>query len=102
MKFAVIRTGGKQYLVRKDDTIVVDNLNLEPNTEIELHTLAEGDDETNEIELGKPLLKTQVKAKVLENVKGEKIRVARYKSKVRSRKVKGFRQALTKVRIISV
>jgi large subunit ribosomal protein L21 len=102
MKFAVIQTGGKQYVVKKDDEIVVDNLNLEPDADIEFDTLAEGDDEKHDISLGTPLLKSRVKGKVLENLKGDKIRVARFKSKVRSRKVRGFRASLSKVKIISL
>ena len=102
MKFAVIKTGGKQYLVKKDDEIVIDNLNLEKDSEVAFDTLAEGDDDKNDITIGKPLITTKVKGKVMENMKGDKIRVARYKAKVRSRKVRGFRQSLTRVKITSI
>lgn len=102
MKFAVIQTGGKQYVVKADDEIIVDNLNLALDEEVVFETLAEGDDEKNDITVGKPFLTKKVKGKVLENVKGDKIRVARFKSKVRSRKVRGFRAQLTKVKIVSL
>jgi large subunit ribosomal protein L21 len=102
MKFAVIQTGGKQYIVKKDDEITVDNLNLVQDADVEFDTLAEGDDEKNEITIGKPFLASKVKGKVMENVKGDKIRVARFKSKVRSRKVRGFRASLSKVKIVSL
>ncbi|KXK12302.1 MAG: 50S ribosomal protein L21 [Microgenomates bacterium OLB23] len=102
MKFAVIQTGGKQYVVRKDDEITVDNLNVAQDADVEFETLAEGDDEKNDITLGKPFLTSKVKGKVLENVKGDKIRVARFKSKVRSRKVRGFRAALSRVKITTI
>ncbi len=102
MKFAVIQTGGKQYIVKKDDEITVDNLNLTQDADVEFDTLAEGDDEKNDITLGKPFLNSKVKGKVVENVKGDKIRVARFKSKVRSRKVRGFRASLSKVKIVSL
>ncbi len=102
MKFAVIKTGGKQYLVKENDEIVIDTLNVELDSEVTFETLAEGDDEKSDITLGKPFLKTSVKGKVVENFRGDKIRVARFKAKVRSRKVRGFRQALTKVKIVSI
>lgn len=102
MKFAVIKTGGKQYVVKQDDEIVVDHLEKDKDTEIDFDTLAQGDDESNAIKLGTPLLTTRVKAVVMENFKGDKIRVGRFKSKVRYRKVRGFRPMLSKVRITSI
>ena len=102
MKFAVIKTGGKQYLVKENAEIYVDSLNKKVNDEVELETLARGDLEKVEIELGKPTLTFKVKGKVLENVKGDKIRVARFKAKSRYRKVKGFRPSLSKVRILKI
>ena len=102
MKFAIIRAGGKQYFVHKDDEIVIDNVKQPQDAEVEFDTLAIGDAEKNTIELGTPVLKTKVKGKVLENGKGTKIRVARYKSKVRYRKVRGFRPTLSQVKITSL
>lgn len=102
MKIAVIKTGGKQYVVRKDDEIVVDKLGLENGVSIEFETLAMADVEKATIELGMPVLKEKVKGTVVETVKGEKIRVARFKAKSRYRKVKGFRSQLSKVKIVSI
>lgn len=102
MKFAVVRTGGKQYLVRESDELYVDRVPGEVDSALELEKLAEGDDEKHTITLGKPVLKDSVKATIVENIKGDKLRVARFKAKVRSRKVTGFRQFLTKVKIVSL
>lgn len=102
MKFAVIKTGGKQYIVKENDEIIVDNLNEDVKKTVEFDKLAEGDTEKVAIELGKPLLDSKVKATVVENMKGDKIRVARYKNKTRFRKVTGFRPMLSKVKITSV
>lgn len=49
-----------------------------------------------------PTLKTQVKATVVESIKGDKVVTARFKAKARYRKVKGFRPQLTKVKIVSI
>lgn len=101
LKSAVIQTGGKQYLVKENDEIYVDRLAGEKDSEIELGTLAViTDGET--IELGNPLLSTTAKVKILEQQKADKIRVARFKSKVRYRKVKGYRHQLSKIKILKI
>jgi len=102
MKFAVIKTGGKQYIVSENDEIIVDHINQEPNSEVTLDKLAEGDYEKNVITLGDPLLKTKTKGLIVENIKGDKLRVARYKAKTRYRKVRGFRPMLSRVKIIGI
>jgi large subunit ribosomal protein L21 len=102
MKFAVIRAGGKQYIVSENEEVVVDNLNQDVNSEVEFERLAEGDLEKETITLGNPVLKAPVKGTLLENLKGEKIRVARYKAKTRYRKVTGFRPMLSRVKIVSI
>lgn len=108
-KFAVVKTGGKQYLVKDNDEITVDRIDAKPvsaeattgkeNDKIELEKLAEFDSEKLEIQLGTPVLKQRVSATIVKHLKGDKIRVARFKAKVRYRKVKGFRPALTKIKI---
>lgn len=102
MKFAVIKTGGKQYLVKEHGEIYVDRLDKKENEEVDFETLAEADIDKNEINLGTPILKSKVTGKILENLKGDKIRVARFKAKVRYRKVRGFRPYLSKVKIIKI
>lgn len=101
-KRAIIKAGGKQYVVKENDEIVVDRLNGNPDQDIELETLALFDDTDVSFEVGDPSLKKTVKAKILESGKGEKIRVARFKSKVRYRRVKGFRPQLTKIKILVI
>ena|SRR3989338_8588366 len=102
MKFAIIRTGGKQYFVQKDDEITIDHTKQAKDSKVEFETLAIGDTEKNTIDLGRPVLKTTVKGTVLDNGKGEKIRVARFKAKVRYRKVRGFRAMLSQVKIMTI
>ena|SRR3989338_10020895 len=100
--YAVVKTGGKQYLVKERMTITVDQLNLEKGTEIKLETLLKFDEEGKVFKLGQPLLKEKVSAEVIDNVKGDKIRIAKFKAKSRYRKVRGFRAKLTKLKIIKV
>ncbi|MDH7476630.1 MAG: 50S ribosomal protein L21 [Microgenomates group bacterium] len=97
-KLAVIKTGGKQYLVKEGDEIYVDRIEGKKNDQIKLETLAIFEEE-KEVAIGQPRLQTQTEAVIIEQAKGEKIRVARFKAKVRYRKVKGFRPQLTKIKI---
>ncbi len=99
MKFAVIKTGGKQYRVSEGDVITVERLE-NPQSELvtfsEVLLMADGDVVT----IGKPLVSGMtVSGVVIEHPKGEKIRVSQYKAKARFRRVNGHRQALTTVRI---
>lgn len=101
VRFAVIKSGGKQYLVKEKDEFYVDRLEGKEKDKIELDTLAIFD-EDKKFELGTPSLDKKVKAEVVEHLKGDKIRVAHFKSKVRYRKVKGFRPYLTKLKIVKI
>ncbi len=101
-KFAVIKTGGQQFLVKQGDEIIVNKIDKEPKSTIEFDVLAKFDTEKGDIELGNPLLKTKTSGELLEQIKGDKIKVSRFKAKVRYRKVKGFRAQLTKVKIIKI
>lgn len=101
-KLAVVKTGGKQYLVKENQELVVDRLNEKPNAEIPLEILGIFDDEKITISLGDPSLKEKAKAKIVEQLKGDKLRVARFRAKVRYRKVRGFRSSLSKIKIVKI
>ncbi len=101
MKLAVVKTGGKQYVVKVGDILTVDNLNVEAGKSVELDLLALLDNEKLTVDLGTPFLKTKAKASVVQNVKGDKIRVARFKAKTRYRKTRGFRAQLTELKVES-
>jgi large subunit ribosomal protein L21 len=100
--YSVVKTGGKQYLVKDGMEITVDLLDSEKGKKVELEALLKFDDEGKTFELGAPFLKEKVSAEVIDNVLGEKIRIARFKAKSRERKVRGFRSKLTKLKIVKV
>ena len=100
-KVAVIQTGGKQFLVKENDEIIVSRTDGKENDTIELDTLAIFDGE-NAMSIGTPVLPTRTKAVIVGDVKGDKVRIARFKAKVRYRKVTGFRPQLTKIKILSI
>lgn len=97
--YAVVKIAGKQYRVSPGETLAVDKLAVTPGEKVEFpQVLLLADD--GQVKIGQPLVeKTKVVAKVLEQFKGEKIRVVRFKAKVRYRRVKGFRPLLSKIQI---
>ncbi|HEX9533931.1 MAG TPA: 50S ribosomal protein L21 [Stellaceae bacterium] len=100
--FAVIRTGGKQYKVAKDDVISVERLAAEPGTVIELgEVLMIG--EGAEIAAGTPLLDgASVSATVVEQRRAAKIIVFKKKRRHNYRRKKGHRQQQTVLRITGI
>ena len=100
-RIAVIKTGGKQYIAKENDILIVDLLKTEKDASVEFEAVATFDPE-GDIEVGYPLLSAKVTAKVVEHVLGDKIRIAKFKAKSRYRKVTGFRPKYTKVQIVSI
>ena len=102
--YAIVETGGKQYRVRPGDTIAVERLSGEPGETLDLERvlLVRGDG-ANETHVGAPGVDgAVVRAEVVEQARGEKIIVFRYKSKVRYRRKTGHRQSLTRLRITDI
>lgn len=101
MTKAVVKIGGKQFVVAEKETLLVDLLQ-EGTKELTLDALLVIDGEKTQV--GKPTVKgVKVTAKVVEDlVKGEKIRVIRYKAKKRVHKENGHRQKYSKIEIVSI
>jgi large subunit ribosomal protein L21 len=100
--FAVIRTGGKQYRVAKNDVITVEKLTAEPGVTIELsEVLMVG--EGAEVATGNPLLNgASVSATVVEQTRAAKIIVFKKKRRHNYRRKNGHRQHQTVLRITEV
>lgn len=99
--YAIIQTGGKQYKVAVGDEVLVEKLDVEVDAEVEFEVLLVSDE--SGIKVGKPVVEgVKAKAKVLEQGKGKKVIVFKYKPKKNSRKKNGHRQPFTKVQILSI
>jgi ribosomal protein L21 len=98
---AVVKISGKQYIVSEKESLLVDLL-PEGTKELTLDALLVIDGDKTKV--GTPTVKgVVVKAKVAEaEVKGDKTRVIRYKSKKRVHKETGHRQKYTKIQITSI
>jgi large subunit ribosomal protein L21 len=108
MKYAVIKTGGKQYKVREGDTIRVEKLNKASSRGSKTKDkLVEFDQvllfvDDGKAKIGQPTLKARVKGKVVEDGKSEKIHVFKYKAKTGYHRKVGHRQPFTKVLIENI
>jgi large subunit ribosomal protein L21 len=102
MTFAIIETGGKQYLVSPGDKIQVEKLAGDKDSKIKFDkVLATFTDK--DYSLGKPYLSgAAVEAKVLKQSRGDKIHILKYKSKSKYRRKIGHRQHYTEVEITKV
>jgi large subunit ribosomal protein L21 len=100
--YAVVKTGGKQYKVAKDDKIVVDRLEAEAGSNLVLDQVlmvANGD----QVDVGAPTVKDAVVgATVLRHTRGDKIMVFRRKRRKNFRRIRGHRQDLTLLQITDI
>ena len=100
--FAVVRTGGKQYRVSKDDVIKVERLEGEPGAEIELDQVLMLDDGKSPT-VGSPLVDgARVAATVLDQTRADKIIVFKKKRRKNYRRKHGHRQHQTVLRITDI
>lgn len=99
--YAIIKTGGKQYHVKKGDIIKVELLGIEKDKEVEFKEIVLlGDGQ--QIKVGTPHIKGSVIGKVLDEVKEKKVLVYKYKRRKNYRRKKGHRQRLNRVKITDI
>lgn len=98
MKYAVIRTGGKQYKVAEGDKLKIEKLEIEPGKSFDFDEVLLTVNE-EKVTIGKPTLDAKVSATVVDQVKADKISVFKYKAKTGYHKKTGHRQKLTLVEI---
>jgi large subunit ribosomal protein L21 len=95
--YAIIELGGKQYRVEKGDSLVVDRLDAKEGAKVSARPLLYRSDET--VFEGPDLDKVKVEAVVTQHLRGDKIRVFKYRPKKRYRRTQGHRSALTRLEI---
>lgn len=97
--YAVVRVGSKQYRVSPGDRITVDKLDVDSGGKCNFEDVVLYNDGENTVTSPRELAKVKVSGKVIEQGKGEKITVFKYKPKKGYRKKMGFRPELTRVEI---
>ncbi len=95
--YAIIATGGKQYKVSEGDVIKVEKLDVEPGNTVSFDQVIAVSDGT--LKVGEDVAKATVSATVMEQGRGKKVIVYKYKRKTGYHKKNGHRQAYTQVKI---
>ena len=100
--YAIIETGGKQYKVEAGDTVFIEKLDAEADSEVIFDkVIAVGTDSS--INVGTPYVDgATVTAKLIKNGKSKKVVVFTYKSKKNEKRKMGHRQPYTKVEIAAI
>ena len=99
--YAIVKTGGKQYKVAPGDKLNIEKLDVEPGDKVELEAICVVDGDKVEADPAKAAA-TKVVATVLEQFKGEKQLVFKFKKRKGYKKLQGHRQQLTRLRITAV
>jgi len=97
--YAIVESGGRQYRAEEGNTFSVEKLPYEVGDQVELNNvllIANGES----VQVGQPTVAgAAVKATVVEQYRGKKIFVWKYRSKQRYRRRRGHRQSYTRLRI---
>ena len=100
MAYAIVKTGGKQYRVEQGQYLLVEKLDGEDGATVDLQPVLFRSEDT--VFDAKGLEKVTVKAKVVSQEKGEKLRVFKFKPKRGYKKRTGHRQKLTRIEITEI
>lgn len=100
--FAVIKTGGKQYIVEPGKRVRVEKLEFQKDAEVIFDSVLVYDSPKGVV-VGQPFVPgVFVRGKVTEQGKADKVIVFKYTSKKRTRKLKGHRQPFTEVEVVAI
>ena len=98
--YAIVKTGGKQYRVEEGQSLLVERLPDDEGATVTLEPVMFRSDDVVVDPAG--LGKVKVQAKVLEHLRGEKIRVFKFKPKRGYKRTQGHRQELTRIEVTGI
>jgi large subunit ribosomal protein L21 len=98
--YAIVKTGGKQYRVERDQTLLVERLPAEQGDTIALEPILFRSDDT--VFDADGLKKVKVGAEIVEHLRGPKLRIFKFKPKQGYKRRTGHRQELTRIRITEI
>lgn len=98
--YAIVKTGGKQYRVEQGQTLLVERLPEDEGATVALEPILYRSDDT--VFDADGLKKVKVDAKIVEHLRGPKIRVFKYKPKRGYKRTNGHRQELTRIEVTKI
>ncbi len=100
--YAIIQNGGKQYKVSEGDVVLLDCLNLEPKSKVEVKEVLALCEENN-INIGNPYVEgALVELEVINEGRGKKVITFKKRRRKDSKTKRGFRRDFTRVRVIKI
>ena len=99
---AIIKTGGKQYIVREGEVLKVESLPGKAGDAVEFEVLLRAEEDGSKVDVGSPTLKDSATGEIVEHGRAKKVDVVKFKNKIRYQKRVGHRQPFTKVKITKV
>jgi large subunit ribosomal protein L21 len=101
--FAVIETGGKQYIVKKGDILKIERIQIPKKGDSVTFDKVLLTDDGKKTNIGKPYISGgKVEARFIEEGRNKKITILKYKNKTRYKVKRGHKQHFSKVEIVSV
>ena len=101
-RYAIFKTGGKQYQAIEGKTVAIEKIEGEAGTILEFAEVLLRKTGPETIELGHPFLKTPIKASIVKQMRAPKITVFKFKRRKKVRKKTGHRQSMTVIRIETI
>lgn len=101
-KYAIFKTGGKQYQAIEGKTVAIEKIEGEDGAKLEFAEVLLRKTAEDKIEIGRPFLKTKIKASIVKQMKGPKVVSFRFKRRHKVRVKKGHRQPITVIRIEAI
>jgi large subunit ribosomal protein L21 len=99
--YAIVRAGGRQEKVSVGDVLIVDKINAEPGSSVDLTPIMLVDGATVTTAADK-LAKVKVTAEIVKATKGPKIIIMKFKNKTGYRKRQGHRQHTTQIKVTAI
>lgn len=99
---AIIKTGGKQYVVREGETLKVESLAGKAGDTVEFEVLLRAEEDGSKVDVGAPTLSASATGEIVEHGRAKKVSVVKYKAKSRYKRRVGHRQPFTKIKITKV
>ncbi len=102
MEIAIIKTGGKQYIVSPGQKIKIEKLDIPEGEEYLFNEILLYKNDSNNIKIGRPFIENlKITGKVTKQEKNKKVIVFKYKPKKRYKIKRGHRQPYTEVEIVA-
>jgi large subunit ribosomal protein L21 len=101
-KYAIFQTGGKQYQAIEGKTVAIEKIEGEAGAPLEFKEVLLRKTGDEKIEIGRPFVKTSVKASIVKQMKGPKVISFLFKRRKKVRVKKGHRQPITVIRIEAI